>query len=88
MPAAVDFAAEFVGINKGTEAEQFFQSDADIKTQQRRDAKKQQTEQRGQPVRCSSKVLCMTLTTGTTAFVGESGFLFRRVNLSVLYLSA
>jgi hypothetical protein len=84
MPDLTNFA----GINLGTEADQFFQSDADIVVAQRRDNKRQQTSQRGEPFTCSSKVLCMALipsvdAAAPSAYVGESGFIIRRVNLAV-----
>ncbi|CAG8627636.1 24816_t:CDS:2 [Cetraspora pellucida] len=76
--------AEFDGPQIGTSANNFFQSDQDIAIQERK-FKKQQNKA-GDPIECTSKVLCMILTEKTDnfdyAYIGESGFIAKKVNLS------
>ncbi|CAG8689906.1 22629_t:CDS:2 [Dentiscutata erythropus] len=76
--------AEFDGPQIGTSANNFFQSDRDIAIQERR-AKKQQNKT-GDPIECTSKVLCMILPEkiddSDYAYIGESGFIAKKINLS------
>ncbi|CAG8573266.1 6781_t:CDS:2 [Racocetra fulgida] len=59
-------------------------SDRDIAIQERK-SKKQQNKD-GDPIECTSKVLCMILPEKTDnvdyAYIGESGFIAKKVNLS------
>ncbi len=77
-----------LGPNVSSEANNFFQSDADIAFHNKKSLKKKQVEKKGQPIMMSSKVLCMLLDPAKTefksAFVGESGFIIKRLNLNVI----
>ncbi|CAG8578103.1 3230_t:CDS:2 [Paraglomus brasilianum] len=74
--------ADNFGPQIGTSADSYFQSDRDVAIQQSRAAKSGNNF--GEPIKCSSKVLCMLLLTtpDVYAYVGESGFLARKINLA------
>jgi len=78
--------ADNFGPQIGTSADSYFQSDRDVAIQQSRAAKSGNNF--GEPIKCSSKVLCMLLLTtpDVYAYVGESGFLARKINLAVCAL--
>ncbi|CAG8569386.1 18726_t:CDS:2 [Acaulospora morrowiae] len=68
------------GPHIGTSAENFFQSDHDLSVQKRRAAK--QNNKSGDPIVCTSKVLCMLLPDEPNhIYIGESGFIARKKNL-------
>jgi hypothetical protein len=76
------------GVAIGTENEQFFQSDHQLKEQKRKSFKRTLLKEAGTPVQWSSKILSMCLgsrrsDSGKVLFVGESGFLAKRVQLPV-----
>ena len=75
-----------VGPQIGDSADNFFQSDSDLVTQERRNAKR--GNKAGDPIECTSKVLCLLLSEDSEyAYIGESGFIAKRINLLVNYLS-
>ncbi|CAB4442050.1 unnamed protein product [Rhizophagus irregularis] len=72
-----------VGPQIGNSADHFFQSDSDLATQERRTAKRE--NKAGDPIECTSKVLCLVLSEKAEeseyAYIGESGFIAKRINL-------
>src|SRR5437588_813995 len=76
-----------VGPQIGKSADSFFQANSDILVQQRRAAKSQNKQ--GDPIECTSKVLCMMLSnspddsTDNCLYIGESGFIAKKIDLSV-----
>ncbi|CAG8539911.1 12128_t:CDS:2 [Funneliformis caledonium] len=72
-----------VGPRIGSGADNFFQSDSDLATQARRAEKRE--NKAGDPIECTSKVLCLLLpekTESEYAYIGESGFVAKKINLS------
>lgn len=71
------------GPQKGTSADSFFQTDAELAIRERRAAK--QNNKAGDPIICTSKVLCMVIPDNNSdyAYIGESGFIAKKINLSV-----
>ncbi|KAJ3099284.1 hypothetical protein HDU97_003302 [Phlyctochytrium planicorne] len=83
--------------NTSSDANDFFQSDLDLKAQLKRDVKKAKLGEAGAPIQLSSKVLAMLIPFGFSqneenadegdasqsliAFVGESGHVARRLDL-------
>ncbi|KAI8142240.1 WD40-repeat-containing domain protein, partial [Fennellomyces sp. T-0311] len=67
-------------VNVASEAGNFFQTDAELKKQKEKEAKYNYTE--GDCMQLSTKALAL-LVTGKHAFVGESGFNAKRINLEV-----
>ena len=74
-----------VGPQIGNSADNFFQSDNDLAVQERRYAKRE--NKAGDPIECTSKVLCLLLSEkagdSEYAYIGESGFVAKRINLLV-----
>jgi hypothetical protein len=74
------------GPNISSDAKHFFQSDIDIANLQKKEAKKQSLGDAGDPPPIPSKVLCLALSNapdGPWVYVGESGFVVRKVHLEV-----
>ncbi|CAG8492357.1 10820_t:CDS:2 [Acaulospora colombiana] len=68
------------GLHIGTSADNFFQTDHDLAVQRRRAAK--QNNKAGDPIVCTSKVLCMLLPDEPDyVYFGESGFVAKKKNL-------
>ena len=71
--------------SKVDSADSFFQSDSDLALQERRAAKR--GNKAGDPIECTSKVLCLLLPENSEdseyAYIGESGFIAKRINLLV-----
>jgi hypothetical protein len=74
-----------VGPHISNSADHFFQSDSDLAVQERRTAK--WGNKAGDPIKCTSKVLCLILSEKAEdseyAYIGESGFIAKRINLQV-----
>lgn len=69
-------------VNIGTEAGNFFQSDAEIQKQKEKQAKYNYTE--GDAIQLSTKALALIVVQdGAYAYVAESGFHAKRINLQV-----
>ncbi|CAG8505639.1 11232_t:CDS:2 [Diversispora eburnea] len=65
----------------GNSADSFFQTDAELAIQERRATK--QNNKAGDPITCTSKVLCMVLPNNNDyGYIGESGFIAKKINLS------
>ncbi len=73
------------GPQVGTSADNFFQSDSDLAAQERRATKR--GNKVGDPIECTSKVLCLLLPEKAEdseyAYIGESGFIAKKINLLV-----
>jgi len=72
--------------NKGSD---FFESDADIAKRLAKDKKSKEVEKLGEPIQITSKVLSMKLVQAENpkyAYITESGFIIRKVNLEVINL--
>lgn len=69
-------------VNIGTEAGNFFQTDAELAKQKEKAEKYNYTE--GDAVKLSSKALAIQIVAdGTYVYIAESGFQTRRFNLKV-----
>ncbi|CAH1760835.1 20792_t:CDS:2 [Entrophospora sp. SA101] len=77
---------QVVGPQIGTSGDSFFQTNNDLLIQQRREAKCQNKQ--GDPIKCTSKVLCMMLSNSPNdlvdgcLYIGESGFIAKKIKLS------
>ena len=68
-------------VNVASEAGSFFQTDAELKKQKEKEAKYNYTE--GDCIQLNTKALAL-LVTGKYAYVAESGFSAKRINLEVI----
>ena len=70
------------GANISTDAQHFFQTDTDLLNDFKKQEKKKKVAKAGNPIATSSKVLCL-LMSDSGAFVGESGYLAKKIDLNV-----
>jgi len=75
--------------NISNKSSDFFESDADIAKRLAKDKKSKEVEKLGEPIQITSKVLSMKLVQAENpkyAYVTESGFIIRKINLEVILL--
>ena len=82
VPFFIHFPFPVIMVNIANEAGSFFQTDAELKKQKEKEAKYNYTE--GECIQLSTKALgLIVLQSGKYAYVAESGFNAKRINLEV-----